>query len=287
MDIAESKAAMRKLVEGWRAGGQRIALVPTMGYLHDGHLALVAQGREAVGPEGRVVASIFVNPTQFGPNEDFDAYPRDPDRDAGLLRAAGVDALFLPSVAEMYPEGADTIIEVCRLSGILMGRLRPGHFRGVATVVGKLLHIVGPDYVCFGEKDYQQLAVIRQMIRDLDFGVEVLGVPTVREADGLALSSRNVRLTAGDRAAAPVIAAALDEAEAAARGGAGAEALRRLVRRRIRAEARADLRSVDVRDAATLGPVRGALERPAVVLVAARFGHVLLIDQRVVTPEGA
>lgn len=287
MEICETRAAMRAAGARWRSEGRRIALVPTMGYLHDGHLALVARARAAVGAEGRVVASIFVNPTQFGPGEDFDAYPRDPERDCGLLRAAGTDALFLPGVAEMYPAGADTIVEVRKLSGILMGRLRPGHFRGVATVVTKLFHIVGPDVACFGEKDYQQLAVIRQMVRDLDFGTRIIGVPTVREADGLALSSRNVRLTAEDRAAAPVIAAALDEAEAAARQGAGAEALRRLVRRRIRAEARADLRSVDVRDAETLGPVRGALTRPAVVLVAARFGSVLLIDQRVVGPPDA
>ncbi len=281
MQVITTKAAMRAAVQGWRTAGESVALVPTMGYLHAGHMALVARARA----EGqRVVTSIFVNPLQFGPTEDLATYPRDPERDLAMLREAGVDAVFLPEVAEVYAPGAQTIVETTELARILIGKLRPGHFRGVATVVTKLFNIVQPDTACFGEKDYQQLCIIRQMVRDLDMPVRIVGVPTVREADGLAMSSRNVRLTPGDRAAAVVLSQSLFQAEEMAKTGITASRLRAWVAATIQAEPRADLQSADIRDAETLASVSGPLTRPAVILLAVRFGKVLLIDQRVVTP---
>lgn len=283
MRLYRSREDMRAAARAFRSGGAFVGLVPTMGYLHDGHLELVRRAR--AGCE-RVVVSIFVNPTQFGPNEDFDAYPRDHDRDLKLLSEAGVDAVFLPEARDLYAPGCETIVETSRLSRILMGRLRPGHFRGVTTVVSKLFNIIRPDRAYFGEKDYQQLQIIRRMVEDLDFGIEIAGVPTLRERDGLAMSSRNVLLTPEDRAAAPVLNRALDEAQALARSRPSVAALRRLVEDRISAETRADIRSIDLRDATSLAPLRGRLDRPAVILLAVRFGKVLLIDQRVVTPQG-
>jgi pantoate--beta-alanine ligase len=270
-----TKADLRDVVTGFRRAGETIGLVPTMGYLHEGHLTLV---RAALASCDRVVATIFVNPTQFGPNEDLAKYPRDLPRDLALLKAAGVDAVFTPEPAEMYVEGAETIVETAKLSRVLIGRLRPGHFRGVATVVTKLFHLAQADRAFFGEKDFQQLAVIRRMVRDLDFPLEVVGVPTVREVDGLAMSSRNVRLTAADRAAAPVLHRALKH-------GAGLKDAARIVREvraMIAAEPRAKVQSVDLRDAETLAPVRGRLTRPAVLLLAVKFGDVLLIDNKVI-----
>lgn len=280
MQVITTKSALRESVRGWRAAGASVALVPTMGYLHAGHMALVARAK-AEG--GRVVTSIFVNPTQFGPNEDLSTYPRDPDRDLAMLRAAGVDAVFMPEVAEVYDPAAQTIVETTDLSRILIGKLRPGHFRGVATVVTKLFNIVQPDVACFGEKDFQQLAVIRTMVRDLDIPVRIIGVPTQREADGLAMSSRNVRLTPEDRAAAVVLSRALFAAEEMAKTGITASRLRAWVAATIGAEPRADVQSVDIRDATTLASLSGSLTGPAVILLAVRFGKVLLIDQRVVT----
>ncbi len=280
MQVITTKSALREAVRGWRAAGESVALVPTMGYLHAGHMALVARAK-AEG--GRVVTSIFVNPTQFGPNEDLSTYPRDPDRDLAMLRAAGVDAVFMPEVAEVYDPAAQTIVETTDLSRILIGKLRPGHFRGVATVVTKLFNIVQPDVACFGEKDFQQLAVIRTMVRDLDIPVRIIGVPTQREADGLAMSSRNVRLTPEDRAAAVVLSRALFAAEEMAKTGITASRLRAWVAATLGAEPRADVQSVDIRDATTLASLSGSLTGPAVILLAVRFGKVLLIDQRVVT----
>lgn len=281
MQVISTKAEMREAVRVWRASGDAVTLTPTMGYLHAGHMALVERAKLE---GGRVVASIFVNPTQFGPNEDLSTYPRDPDRDLAMLREAGVDAVFMPDVSEIYPEGAQTIVETTELARILIGKLRPGHFRGVATVVTKLFNIVQPDTACFGEKDYQQLCVIRQMVRDLDMPVRIIGVPTVREPDGLAMSSRNVRLTPADRAAAVVLSRALTQAEDMAKTGITASRLRAWVAAHIQAEPRADLQSADIRDAQTLQSIAGPLTAPAVILLAARFGQVLLIDQRVVTP---
>jgi pantoate--beta-alanine ligase len=252
-----------------------------MGALHEGHLALMAAARARAG---RVVASIFVNPTQFGDPADLAAYPRTIQRDAGMLRAAGVDALFLPSVAEMYPEGDETIVETVRLAAAHHGAVRPGHFRGVATVVLKLLNIVRPDVALFGEKDYQQLAVIRRMVRDLFVPVEIVGHPTVRAADGLALSSRNARLTPEGRRAATVLARSLDRAAAMARDGAPPERLAEAIRATVAGEPRARLRGLDIVDAESFAPVARVVTRPAGIMLSAEIDGVLLIDQREIAP---
>lgn len=281
MHICRTIADIRTTTAGFRAAGESVALVPTMGYLHAGHMALVERAKS----EGqRVVTTIFVNPTQFGANEDLSTYPRDEARDLAMLQAAGVNAVFLPEVAEIYPEGAQTIVETTDLAKILIGKLRPGHFRGVATVVTKLFNIIQPDVACFGEKDYQQLCVIRQFTRDLNLPVRIVGVPTVREADGLAMSSRNVRLTPEDRAAAVILSRALTQAADLAKTGITASRLRAWVAAHIQSEPRADLQSADIRDAQTLRSISGPLKAPAVILLAVKFGAVLLIDQRVVTP---
>lgn len=286
MQICRSKADMRALRTQWQSNGQPVALVPTMGALHQGHLTLVTRARDWVQAQGggRVVTSIFVDPTQFGPNEDLEKYPRNEAGDIALLEQAGADAVFLPPVAEIYRPGAQTIVEVTDLSRILMGRLRPGHFRGVATIVTKLFNIVQPGAACFGEKDYQQLLVIRQMVADLDVPVQILGVPTVREADGLAMSSRNQRLTPEDRAEAPVLARALDDAAQAIAGGISVAALKRRIAARLAGAARGIVRSIDIRGAADLAPLSGRIDQPAVILLAVAFGDVLLIDQRVAHP---
>lgn len=282
MDICKTKVQMRRKLSSLRAGGATIGLVPTMGYLHDGHLALVRTARDTCE---HVVASIFVNPTQFGPSEDLATYPRDPDRDLALLKAEGVAAVFMPAPAEMYHPDSQTVVDTTDLSGILIGALRPGHFRGVATVVAKLFNIVQPTHAFFGRKDYQQLAVIRTMVRDLDIPVEIVGVPTQRDTDGLALSSRNVRLTPEHRASAPALNAALDWAETTLpQSPMTAEELAAAITTLLTGTQGAELQSVDVRDAQTLAELPGPIDRPAVILLAVRFGSVLLIDQRVVTP---
>ncbi len=276
MLIAKTKSAVRDQHAEWRKAGDSIGLVPTMGFLHDGHMSLV---RAACAANDRVIATIFVNPTQFGPNEDLESYPRDMERDLKMLRDAGVDCVFVPSVEEMYENKPETIVETTKLSRILMGRLRPGHYRGVATVVTKLFNICQPDRAYFGEKDYQQVCVVRRMVRDLDMPLDIVGVPTVREADGLAMSSRNVKLSQRDRTAAPVLNRALDAA-----GSAQTVAdARRIIRETLKAEPRADIKSVDIRDAEDLSRVSGLIKRPVVALLAVRFGDVLLIDQRVLT----
>ena len=276
-----TKDAIRARVSALKREGKSVVLVPTMGFLHDGHLALV---RAAAKLADCVIVSIFVNPTQFGPNEDLEAYPRDPDRDLALLRDEGVDAVFLPSVEEMYGAAGDTLVDVPELSSILQGVSRPDHFRGVATVVTKLFNVVQPDAAVFGEKDYQQLALIRQMVRDLDMPLTIAGHPTVREMDGLAMSSRNVRLTHGHRVAATVLYKALCLAELAVLNRVSIEDLEALIRDKIETESSADIQSVAIRDATTLGPLTGELRGPAVALLAVRFGSVLLIDQRVILP---
>lgn len=197
-------AGVRAQVRAWQLAGERVAFVPTMGNLHAGHMSLVVRARELAD---RVVVSIFVNPLQFSAGEDLSAYPRTPEEDAALLEAAGVDLLFLPEEAEIYPRGREgvTFVEVPGISELLCGASRPGHFRGVATVVAKLFNIVQPDVACFGEKDFQQLAVLRRMVSELDMPVEMVGVPTLRDPDGLAMSSRNGYLSAEERAIAPAL----------------------------------------------------------------------------------
>lgn len=269
-------------MRAWRKSVGHVTLVPTMGFLHDGHMSLV---RRAKAEGGKVAVSIFVNPTQFGPTEDLSTYPRNESRDLDMLRDAGVDAVFIPDVADVYDPNAQTIVETTELAKVLIGKLRPGHFRGVATVVTKLFNIIRPDAAVFGEKDYQQLAVIRTMVRDLDMDVKIIGGPIMREADGLAMSSRNVRLSPEDRAAAPVLARALNEAAAMAPTGVTASRLRSHVRATLEAEPRAQVQSVDIRDAETLETISGPLTRPAVILLAVKFGQVFLIDNRVVYPK--
>jgi pantoate--beta-alanine ligase len=283
MQVLTTKPEMRRAVRQMRAAEHvGVGLVPTMGYLHDGHVALMRAAKAACD---RVVVSIFVNPTQFGAGEDFDSYPRDTDRDLALLREEGVDAVFLPDADEMYAPDSQTVVETTELSRMLMGALRPGHFRGVATVVAKLFNIVQPDMAFFGRKDYQQLLVIRTLVRDLDMPVEVVGVPTVREPDGVAMSSRNVLLTPDQRAAAPALNAALDWAEShLPRDPHSAEELAAAVRARLANVDGAEVLSVDIRDADTLATVAGKITAPVVILLAVRFGKVTLIDQRVVAP---
>ncbi len=278
METCETVVAMRALRGSWTG---TVALVPTMGALHAGHGALVEAAKARAD---HVVASIFVNPTQFGDPKDLAAYPRTLDADMAMLEGAGVDALLLPSVAEMYPEGDETVVETTRLAGLYHGAVRPGHFRGVATVVTKLLNIVRPDVVTFGEKDYQQLAVIRRMVRDLHVPVEVVAVPTVREADGLAMSSRNGRLSPKDRRAAAVLSRALDRAEESLAAGDTVEEMVEAIREVVAGEPRATLRGLDVVDAETFRPVLRYVTRRAGIMISAEVGGVLLIDQREVDP---
>ncbi len=252
-----------------------LGFVPTMGYLHEGHLALVRRAR-AECPS--VAVSIFVNPTQFGPREDFARYPRDPERDLSLLEKEGVDLVFMPEAAEMYPPGFDTWVEVGTITRRLEGRARPGHFRGVATVVCKLFNIVQPRRAYFGEKDAQQLRVVRKMVRDLNLPVEIVPVPTVREPDGLALSSRNVYLSPQERQEALALSAALRLAqELVARGERRASVIRARMRRRIRQEPDARIDYVSVADAETLEEL-SVVDRPALVSLAVRIGTTRLID---------
>lgn len=266
-------ASLRRSVADWRRAGVRVVLVPTMGALHEGHLALVAEGRR-IGR--RVVASIFVNPTQFGPNEDFSRYPRDLEADLALLGQAGADAAWTPAVETMYPPGFSTRIDVAGLTEGLCGPLRPGHFSGVATVVTKLLNQVGPDVALFGEKDFQQLRVIQQAVADLDVPVEIQGVPTVREADGLALSSRNRYLSPEERTVAPRLHAVLAEIAATARDGTPVAAPIAAGRAALEA-AGFQVQYLAVCDARTLAPVE-RVDGPARVLVAAFLGRTRLID---------
>ncbi len=280
MKICRTIADLRTTVSGLRARGS-VGLVTTMGALHAGHLALVAAAR---ADHPVVVATIFVNPTQFGNPTDLEKYPRTEAADLDMLRRAGVDAVFLPSVDEMYPAGDETIVETTHLANMLHGLVRPGHFRGVATVVTKLFNICGADAAYFGEKDYQQLQVIKRLVRDLHIPIAIHGVPTVREEDGLAMSSRNVRLTPDDRVAAVVLHRALDRAEGLARTGASAESLLALIEATFATEPRATLRGCDIVHADSLAPINGQIDGPIAILLSADFGpadnRVLLIDQR-------
>jgi pantoate--beta-alanine ligase len=275
--------ALREAVATLRAGGAAIAFVPTMGALHAGHMALVAEARRR---GGAVVASIFVNPTQFAPNEDLSTYPRREASDAKMLEEAGCALLWAPDAATMYPDGHATTVEVGGIGEDLDGAARPGHFTGVATVVLKLLNQVRPDIALFGEKDYQQLAVVRRMVRDLDLLVEIVGVPTQRDADGLALSSRNAYLSEEERRAARALPRALGEAcGAIQRGMAPAEALA-AARDKLARAGFDPIDYVELRDAETLAPL-DRLDRPARLLAAARLGRTRLIDNLPLAPENS
>lgn len=272
MQTVRQPVPLREAVAAWRAAGERVALVPTMGALHDGHMALVDAAKRSAE---RVVVSIFVNPKQFGPNEDLGKYPRKELADSRMLAAAGVDLLWMPPVEVMYPEGYATNISVSGVSDVLDGAHRPGHFDGVATVVTKLINQVRPDVALFGEKDWQQLAVIRRLVTDLDLDIEIQGVLTQREDDGLALSSRNAYLVPEDRARAVALPRALGVAERAiAKGGDPEAALAQA--RDMLTQAGFEIDYVTLADAETLGdPVEG---RPMRLLAAARIGGTRLID---------
>ncbi len=264
-------------VREWRrASNTNVGLVPTMGYLHEGHLSLV---RRARAENARVCASIFVNPTQFGPNEDYARYPRDLERDAALLRASGCDLVLAPPVDELYPRGFDTSVDVGGISAPLEGARRPGHFRGVATVVLKLFGVFEPMRAYFGQKDAQQLALIRKMTCDLNLPVEVVACATVREADGLALSSRNSYLKPDERRAAPVLHRALVEAERLfAEGARDAGALRAAMRTVIEQEPLARVDYVGVADPETFEEVSADIGGPVLLLLAVYIGVTRLID---------
>ncbi|HRE55052.1 MAG TPA: pantoate--beta-alanine ligase [Candidatus Competibacter sp.] len=276
MRTVHTIAELRAQVAAWRQAGERVAFVPTMGNLHRGHIHLVERAREQAP---RTVASIFVNPTQFGPNEDFAGYPRTLAEDARQLKAAGLDVLFAPPVAEIYPRPLEdmTAVTVPELSGILCGASRPTHFRGVATVVGKLFNMVQPDAALFGEKDWQQLMVIRRLVEDLNFPIEIIGVPTVRETDGLAMSSRNGYLTSQERAIAPALYATLSAS--AQRLRAGERDYQRLADDAKAALAAAGFRPdyFEIRRAGDLKPPSGE-DTHLRILAAAWLGKARLID---------
>jgi pantoate--beta-alanine ligase len=287
--VLRTKAELRAAVAEAKRAGRAVGLVPTMGYLHDGHLSLIRAARAECD---LVVMSLFVNPTQFGAGEDLDRYPRDEERDLRLAGEAGADLVFAPTVEEVYPDGLDrfaTYVEVTgSLASVLDGdpaRRGPEHFRGVATVVAKLFNLVDPDVAYFGQKDAQQAVVIRRMVRDLDFPVRIEVLPTVREPDGLAMSSRNAYLEPADRERATALSRALAAAERGAREGGlgiGLEAARREL-----AAAAIEPEYLEARDAETLEPVHALEDRPVLVLVAAQVGAARLIDNVLIQPTNA
>jgi pantoate--beta-alanine ligase len=282
MQVISQIARARKAVAQAREEGRTIGLVPTMGALHRGHLSLVGLAQKEAG---YVVVSIFVNPTQFGPNEDFNRYPRPIEDDNLACRRQGVDLLFNPEPAEMYPSGYCTHVEVTGLQNGLCGASRPGHFRGVATVVLKLLNIIQPDFAYFGQKDAQQVRIIQQMVADLDLATTIRVGPIVREPDGLALSSRNQYLDPTQRKNAPVLWEALKAArDRVQEGERDAEVLRRLLVQRIEATPGAVLDYAAVVDARSLGPIE-RLEGPTLLALAVKFGSTRLIDNVQVNPE--
>lgn len=281
--IAETRAALRALRAAKSAAGPvTVGFVPTMGALHDGHRALVRAARQRCGI---VAASIFVNPTQFAPNEDFSRYPRTPQDDLKMLEAEGVDLVFTPSAEEMYPAEASTFIDVEGVSERLDGASRPGHFRGVATVVAKLFHIVQPDFAFFGQKDAAQVAVLRKVVRDLNFAVEIVVCPTVREPDGLAMSSRNRYLSADERRQAVCLYHALQAArDLAEQGQSSAESLLRAMRQSMEQEPLVRIDYLEVVDPDTLLRVED-VRAGALLAVAAHVGDTRLIDNMVLNPR--
>ena len=281
MEICHTKQDLRATLAELRRSGT-IGLVPTMGYLHDGHMSLV---QHALQENDHTVASIFVNPTQFGNADDLSNYPRALENDLTLLRDAGVAAVFTPTPEIMYHNDAQTIVETTELANTLMGALRPGHFRGVATVVTKLFNLFQPHRAYFGEKDFQQLAVIRAMVRDLDIPVSVRGIPTVRHQDGLAMSSRNARLSPDARAAAPILHQACLAAQDRMADRPSAQNLSQFIYNMIASEPMADIQSVDIRDAVTLEPIDGQITQSAVILLAVAFDPVLLVDQFMISTK--
>jgi len=279
MRLCTTIATIRAALLERRERKQLIGFVPTMGALHQGHLALINRAKQS---SACVVVSIFVNPEQFGADEDFDRYPRDLEADRIMLEEQGVDYCFAPEVQEMWPPGHETIVETRHLSNILMGALRPGHFRGVTSVVAKLFNIIQPDQAFFGEKDFQQLAIIRRMVKDLNFPVEIIGVSIAREMDGVAQSSRNALLSPDERRRAIIIPqACAAAAQLYANGERSVQTLINTVRNVLSREKLAIIEAIDVRDCETLAETGAKLERPSVLLLTVRFGQVRLIDQHV------
>jgi pantoate--beta-alanine ligase len=275
MDIVRRRRHMKEMAREARSRGKKIGFVPTMGYLHEGHLTLVRKAKEL---SDLVVVSLFVNPRQFGPKEDLERYPRDLARDTDLCAEEGVDVLFHPETSEMYPKAFRTFVEVEDLSRVMCGRARPGHFRGVTTVVLKLFHMVRPHYAFFGQKDAQQLIVIKRMVRDLDLDVEVVGCPTVRDEDGLAMSSRNRYLSAAEREAATVVHRALEAGkQAILEGERDGEAVDAVIRKTIETEPTARPDYVSVTDTVNLEPL-GVLEGEVLIAAAVYIGNARLID---------
>lgn len=282
MEIITRVAEMQARASAAKKNGQSIALVPTMGFLHQGHLSLMQEGRRRAD---LLVASVFVNPTQFGPQEDFASYPRDLQRDAELAAGAGVDWLFVPEVDDMYPQGFATAVTVSGLTEVLCGASRPAHFQGVTTVVCKLFGIVQPQVALFGRKDFQQLAVIRRMTLDLNLPVEIIGLPTVREPDGLAMSSRNAYLSAAERRQAPALIDALRLASAAVKTGErNVERVLALVRNRIDREPDAVIDYAAICNGTTLQAVP-EVDGDSVLLLAVRIGRTRLIDNHTLFEE--
>jgi pantoate--beta-alanine ligase len=276
MDIIKSINDLRMAVRKARSDGRTIGVVPTMGFLHQGHLSLMRRARQE---NDLVVTTVFVNPTQFGPNEDFDAYPRNAQRDIDLMQAENVDIAFMPEAADLYPDGYATDVEVRGpMTRTLCGASRPGHFKGVTTIVAKLFHLTAPHRAYFGQKDAQQVAVIRRMAQDLDFDLEVVACPTVREPDGLAMSSRNSNLTESQRTDAVVISRALFEArDMIAAGERAADKVIDRIRARIEAVEQADIDYLSIVDFNTLNHLE-ILEGSVLIAVAVKFGKTRLID---------
>lgn len=283
MQIIHTIDALRAHLGEVRKVGKSIGFVPTMGSLHIGHLTLVEQAR---AENDCIVVSIFVNPLQFGANEDLAKYPRNLERDAALLEQANVDILFAPSVAEMYPRPMQTVVDVPSLGGELEGEARPGHFAGVATVVSKLFNLVGPDHAYFGEKDFQQLVIIRRMVEDMAIPVQVHGVPTVREDDGLACSSRNVYLTPPERVAAAIVPKALDEAQRLYQTGIeDPDVLEAAIRQFIATEPLAEPEVVAVRNPSSLTRLENLQAAPVLLALFVRIGSTRLLDNRILKPQ--
>lgn len=281
MRIAKARAEMRELAEAWRRDGKTIGLVPTMGALHEGHLALLRRCR---AENGVSVMSLFVNPTQFGKGEDYATYPRDFAGDLAKAQEAGVDAIYAPEAGDMYPDGYATYVEVERLTEGMCGAFRPSHFRGVATVVAKLFNAVRPHRAYFGQKDYQQSVVIGRMVADLDMGIEIIVLPTVRDPDGLALSSRNVNLSPEERRAALSLSRSLRWAEEQVRKGErDANVLAKGMEEIIGREPLVTLQYAVIADADSLAAVP-RIEGPAVIALAAKVGRTRLIDNTLISP---
>ncbi|HOM02811.1 MAG TPA: pantoate--beta-alanine ligase [Acetivibrio sp.] len=279
MRVIETISDLKAIVRTQKSIGRTIGFVPTMGYLHEGHLSLVNM---SVHNHDYTIMSIFVNPTQFGPNEDFDRYPRDMERDLRLAEAAGVDVVFAPSVKEMYPDGFKTYVNVEGITEVLCGKSRPGHFRGVTTIVTKLFNIVEPHRAYFGQKDAQQVAVIKKMVKDLNMNVEIITCPIVREEDGLAMSSRNVYLSDEDRKSALILSKSLMESEELIKNGeTSGDKIKKYIIDRIQTEKNAQIDYVEVVNADTLESI-DEIKGKVLIALAVRFGSTRLIDNIIV-----